>query len=171
MDPLLCELSEEIRTFEIFSRAKANTFVHQNVCFSLNRKKSLFPSTSPRLLIVIYEGEVRWFLVNTDRCGNPGLHWTVFYFPRRGPAEFFDSLGNPLEHYHRRFKDVLMANGPRYMYLTDRLQALDSNVCGQYCIYYIQQRSRGRTMKDICRDFRKNRYVQNDAFVYQYVNK
>ena len=26
-------------------------------------------------------------------------------------------------------------------------------------------------MKDFCRDFRKNRYVQNDAFVYQYVTK
>ena len=111
----------------------------------------------------------RWYVVNTDRCGNPGLHWTVFYFPQRGPAEFFDSLGNPPEHYHRRFKDVLMANGPRYLYLKNRLQAFDSEACGQYCIYYVQQRSRGRTMKDICRDFRKNRYVQNDAFVSYYV--
>ena len=113
----------------------------------------------------------RCYVVNTDRCGNPGLHWTVFYFPQRGPAEFFDSLGNPPEHYHRRFKGVLMANGPRYSYLKNRLQDLDSNVCGHYCIYFVQQRSRGRTMKDICRDFRKNRYVQNDAFVYQYVTK
>ena len=61
----------------------------------------------------------RWYVVNTDRCGNPGLHWTVFYFPTRGPSEFFDSLGNPPEHYHRRFKNVLMTNGPRYSYLTD----------------------------------------------------
>ena len=111
----------------------------------------------------------RWYVVNTDRCGNPGWHWTVFYFPRRGPIEFFNSLGNPPEHYHRRFKDVLMANGPRYLYLKNRLQPLDSDACGQYCIYYVQQRSRGRTMKDICRDFRINRYVQNDAFVSYYV--
>ena len=111
----------------------------------------------------------RWYVVNTDRCGNPGRHWTAFHFPRRGPAEFFDSLGNPPEHYHRRFKDVLMANGPRYLYLKNRLQALDSDACGQYCIYYVQQRSRGRTMKDICRDFRINRYVQNDALVSYYV--
>ena len=63
----------------------------------------------------------RWFVVNTDRCGNPGRHWTVFYFPRRGPAEFFDSLGNPPEHYHRRFKNELINNTLQYMYLTDRL--------------------------------------------------
>ena len=111
----------------------------------------------------------RWFVVNTDRCGNPGLHWTVFYFPRRGPAEFSDSLGNPPEHYYRRFKNVLMANGPLYLYLKNRLQAFYSDACGQYCIYYVQQRSRGRTMKDICRDFRKNRYIQNDAIVSWYV--
>ena len=78
-------------------------------------------------------------------------------------------MGNMPEHYHRRFKNVLMANGPRYSYLTDRLQALDSDACGQYCIHYVQQRFRGRTMKDICRDFRINRYVQNDAFVSYYV--
>ena len=107
----------------------------------------------------------RWYVVNTDRCGNPGRQWTVFYFPQRGPADFFDSLGNLTEHYHRRFKDVFMANGPRYLYLKNRLQALDSEPCGQYCIYYVQQRSRGRTMEDIFRDFRINRYVQNDAFL------
>ena len=56
----------------------------------------------------------RWYVVNTNRCGNSGLHWTAFYFPRHGPAEFFGSFGNPPEYYHRRFVDVLTVNASKY---------------------------------------------------------
>ena len=106
------------------------------------------------------------FVVNTDHCGNAGKHWTVFYFPKGDkPAEFFDSLGRAPGYYHSRFEHILMANGPRYKYLRDRLQAVDSEVCGQYCIYYVEQRKLGRSMADICRDFRLRRYRENDEFV------
>ena len=30
----------------------------------------------------------RLYIVNTDPRSQPGQHWTVFYFPRRGPADF-----------------------------------------------------------------------------------
>jgi hypothetical protein len=54
----------------------------------------------------------RTFIVNTDTCDRGGSHWVAFPFPLVEPAEFFDSLGNAPETYHRRF-----ANGPQY-YLT-----------------------------------------------------
>ena len=38
----------------------------------------------------------------------------AFHFPLVGPAEFFDSLGNAPETYHRRFVNVLIVNGPQY---------------------------------------------------------
>ena len=80
------------------------------------------------------------FVVNTDHCGNVGKHWTVFYFPKGDkPAEIFDSLGRAPGYYHSRFEHMLIANRPRYKYLRDRLQAMDSKVCGQYCIYYVEQ--------------------------------
>ena len=50
-------------------------------------------------------------------------------------------------------------------YLRDRFQAVDSDVCGQYCIYYIEQRELGRSMMDLCRDFRIHRHRENDEFV------
>jgi hypothetical protein len=34
----------------------------------------------------------------------------VRHFPLMGPAEFFDSLGNALETYDRRFANVLIVN-------------------------------------------------------------
>ena len=58
----------------------------------------------------------RIYIVNTDPRSKPGQHWTAFYFPRRGPAEFFDSLGHSPDHYHTRFKRVLLKNERRYKY-------------------------------------------------------
>ena len=71
----------------------------------------------------------RWptaYVVNTDVKGRPGTHWTAFYFPKTGPAEFFDSLGRPPEYYHRRFKTVLLRNGPRLKY---KIQSSGSKLC------------------------------------------
>lgn len=47
--------------------------------------------------------------------------------------------------------------------------ALDSDVCGQYCIYFIMQRHLNRTMTDICGDFVKHEYNVNDTCVSHYV--
>ena len=49
----------------------------------------------------------RMFIVNTDTCNRGGNHWVAFHFPLVGPAEFFNSLGNAPEAYHRRFASVL----------------------------------------------------------------
>ena len=46
----------------------------------------------------------RTFIVNTDTWDRGGSHWVAFHFPLVGPAEFFDSLGNALETYHRRVR-------------------------------------------------------------------
>ena len=39
------------------------------------------------------------FVANTDPSTEPGTHWIAFYFPSREKGEFFDSYGNPPEHY------------------------------------------------------------------------
>lgn len=110
----------------------------------------------------------RFYVVNTDSCGKPGKHWVVFYFSET-ICEFYDSLGCTPQYYHTRFKNILLANGSQYRYMTDRIQALDSDVCGQYCIYFIMQRHLNRTLTDICGDFVKHEYNVNDTFVSHYV--
>jgi hypothetical protein len=54
----------------------------------------------------------RTFIVITDTCDRGGSHWMALHFALVGPAEFFDSLGNAPETYHRRFANVLIVNGP-----------------------------------------------------------
>lgn len=57
----------------------------------------------------------QFWIVNTDTCGGRGLHWVALHFPPKGPIEFFDSLGNCPEYYQKRFQNILIFNGPRYL--------------------------------------------------------
>ena len=91
----------------------------------------------------------RVYVVNTDVRGLPGTHWTIFYFPRRGPAEFFDSMGHSPDYYHRQFKRFLIKHGPTYVYNRRRIQPYGTDTCGRYCIAFAKLRCRGWTMKRI----------------------
>ena len=102
------------------------------------------------------------FVVNTDSCDQPGTHWVVFHFNTDGPAEFFDSLGQPPETYHKRFQNVLVVNGPNYVFTNYRIQPYDSDTCGLYCIYFIRQRYRGYSMEDVLKEFSKSDLEHND---------
>ena len=46
---------------------------------------------------------------------------------------------------------------------------MDSSVCGQYCVYYVVLRSRGKDMDSIVRLFSKNKKL-NDSFVDEFVS-
>jgi hypothetical protein len=54
----------------------------------------------------------------------------AFHFPKEGPAEFFDSFERAPEMYHRRFRNILIANGSQYKFNTVRVQPEDSDTCG-----------------------------------------
>lgn len=93
------------------------------------------------------------YIVNSQPNSKPGKHWFVIYFPRVGPAEFFDSLGHGPGYYSWRLNRYLQKHGVYYMRNPSRVQQVGTKNCGQYCIYYIYQRCLGRCMKDIMSDF------------------
>lgn len=110
-----------------------------------------------------------FWVVNTDKCAQKGWHWVVFHFPSAGPKEFYDSLGKRPEHYQERFRNILLSNGPCYLLNTSQIQSETSNVCGHYCIYFIFERVRGRSMKRILSDFNVLDLTANDRLVYDFV--
>jgi hypothetical protein len=77
----------------------------------------------------------------------------AFHFPLVGTAEYFDSLGNAPETYHRRFANVLIVNEPQYYYCSSRIQSDDTDTCGLHCLYYFKRRHRGMELSDIVKDF------------------
>ncbi|VDI06909.1 Hypothetical predicted protein [Mytilus galloprovincialis] len=105
----------------------------------------------------------RSFVVNTDDCDGKGIHWVAFHFPREGPVEFFfDSFGRSPEYYHRRFMNVLIANGPQYRFSTTQVQPGSSDTCGLYCVHFVKMRYRNISMEDIVKDFSSRDLMSND---------
>ena len=107
------------------------------------------------------------YIVNTEDHTEPGEHWVSFFFPGDdGCPEYFDSYGlMPLLSIFYEFlgkRDFLFNN------IT--LQAPLSNVCGQYCLFFLMGRLSGISFVDLIEIFRKDDPYSNDAFVNSVIN-
>ena len=90
-------------------------------------------------------------VANTDPSGQPGEHWVAFFIDSSGKSvEYFDSFGMPPVNcdLFKFFQSFGLTS-----YNDVRLQAIDSTVCGHYCIAFLARRLRGQSMKDIVNQF------------------
>ena len=89
------------------------------------------------------------------------------YFPLRGKAVYFDSYG--LHSSVLGLKSYLDAcAGKNWIYNKKLLQALLSDVCGAYCVYFILFSARGYSLAQIQSHFSGNLY-SNDCRVSRFV--
>ena len=107
------------------------TRVHAMSNFQILKSLKDYPVTVYSADEVIY-GEEQFVVSNTQTSDQPGEHWLTFYFPRDGPNEFFDSLGNSPEHYDVGFEK--MFKKPYFM-TTNQIQDSNSDICN--CIVFI----------------------------------
>ena len=78
----------------------------------------------------------RFLIANTDPHHKPGRHWVAFYFPKKGPAEFFDSAGQPPSKVHRNFIKFLK-HTKKYIYNKQRLQNRDFKLWGTILVEHL----------------------------------
>ena len=79
------------------------------------------------------------FIANTDPHGSPGAHWLAFYYRARyRTLEYFDSYGLPLSLYKTVAKSFTDNSISIRSTNTVQLQALDSSVCGFYCVLFLR---------------------------------
>ena len=71
----------------------------------------------------------RFVISDTDTSQGPRQHWVAFYFPKRGPFDFFDSLEHMPEDYGIGFDTVL---NKKYLKNDRQIQQSTSNVSGLY---------------------------------------
>ena len=105
------------------------------------------------------------FVANTDPSTELGTHWVAFYFSSREKGEFFDSYGHPPEYYGESFKFYKPE-----IWNKCKIQSSWSEVCGQYCIFYLYQKSQGYSMSKIVNMFTNDTNL-NDCNVACYVRK
>jgi hypothetical protein len=104
------------------------------------------------------------FVVNTDVASKPGEHWVACYAKSRGEVEFFDSYGMPVGAYpHIRLPNKVTKRN------TVSLQAISSNACGHFCIYYICSRAQGTPLSSIITHLSSLNSAQRDKLVRRFV--
>jgi hypothetical protein len=109
------------------------------------------------------------FIANVDSSGESGSHWLAFYISTAHNIEFFDSYGNAPTFFEGDISDYV-SSFPNVKYNPQMLQSNATAVCGQYCIYYLYTKCRGRTLKDFLSSF-INKHICNDLRVYNFVAK
>ena len=97
-------------------------------------------------------------VLNSDKFGNGGKHWTCVYVDLRGPTvtiEFFNSSGNPpypqVREWAMKFERDLCKSPIAGKLTQQELFVIASEIqhqkgeteCGVYCIYYIYHRLDG----------------------------
>ena len=103
------------------------------------------------------------FVSNTHPSTKPGEHWVALFYLSPDSLEFFDSYGLPPAVYG-------FSLDPR-VYNHRTLQSLNSNVCGQYCIFYLYHRSRGKSLSRILNSFSTRDLAWNDKSVARFISK
>lgn len=93
--------------------------------------RGVFPSDKlPVIHTYMYPSAL---IANTDPHDQPGTHWIAMYFLSPHESEFIDSYGFPPETYDM---DGYIVRENTY-YNDKPLQGVNSDVCGDYCLFYL----------------------------------
>lgn len=103
------------------------------------------------------------FIVNSDPAGLPGKHWYAVFFTK--VSEHFDSAGF---YPNKTLEAELIAHGPKFLYNNVRVQALHSETCGLFCLFYCYFRCRGHSFRDIMKMFSPNLQLNEQIVKYFY---
>ena len=111
-------------------------------------------------------------IINTDLHSMPGDHWIVLLF-KEPQYYFFDSYGRSFHDvtfpalFSKTIKNYI--GSTRFRYNKILLQQFTSNVCGEYCVYFIEEMM-NKAFKSVLGIFSDNLFL-NDQLVSDYVNK
>ena len=109
-------------------------------------------------------------VINTSPSKDPGSHWLALIF-KNEKFYFVDSYGrDPHDQtYSRRFKRAIKkyTRGSMVVHNDKWLQSLSSNVCGEYCVYFIQETLRVGFEKMLA--VFTDDFTYNDSLVLSYV--
>ena len=106
------------------------------------------------------------YIVNTDPAGEPGQHWLGMW-TEQNKCEIFDSYGLPL-HVYKNPELHKWWSQWKYLSRSDiTLQAMDSQTCGHYALFFLKARAQGQAYKDFLGQWSTDNLVLNDHKVAQ----
>lgn len=109
------------------------------------------------------------YVINTDSKSEKGEHWVVLVILSSNKCEYFDPLGFP--PLHADFVKLTNFCGKKSLiYSSKCIQNPSSSLCGNYCIDFINKRSKGWSMSRYLGQFSRNTTI-NDQLMYKIKQK
>lgn len=110
------------------------------------------------------------FVLNTDNSRSKGQHWIALYVPKNnGDIEYFDSGGRPPTN--KRWLKFIKNNCNRYIYNPIQIQSFISEMCGEFCITYLNERiCKKKSLKEYIDQFNTKDLEMNDNTVKRLYN-
>lgn len=110
----------------------------------------------------LHIGERFCMVANTQPSTHEGEHWVAYLYDGR-TLEFFDSYGN-----HPAVLRMPYVKKMPMIWNRRSVQSWDSDVCGQFCIYYLCKRARNVSMSAIVNPFSSTDLHGNDRLVAKF---
>ena len=106
------------------------------------------------------------YVINLDEYENTGTLW-IALFVKTNEAIYFDSFG--IEHIPSEINKFIGNKNSKSNIF--RLQAYDSIKCGYYCIEFINDMLKGKTLLDYTNLFSPNDFKKNDQIIKRIFKK
>lgn len=109
---------------------------------------------------------VRCYVFNTADQEETGRHWVAVYFNKdHQMSHFFDPFGRDITEFKGCWLQNLIRLTPSYTYSKRVVQARNSALCAEHCLYYLAHRQRNQS--DYTNDSIITKY-QNDESVFKW---
>jgi hypothetical protein len=134
------------------------------------RKKHIYYNVIP----CDYLNKIDYFfpfciVVNSDRSDMPGSHWIGLYCNNKNSSVVFvDSYGQGINFYDIVIKNFVESIGNGLIENRVPLQSWNSDVCGEYVIWFMYKLFNGCCLMTLYCNFGKNR-ILNDILVKKFV--
>ena len=101
-------------------------------------------------------------IIHSDNSVGSGAHWVCNV--ERHLCEYFDLFGLIMPY---DIKNYLKTSGKKFIYSTDEIQERDSVLYGYWCLYYLLERQKGRSILDVYK-FSFTDQIINHSFLISY---
>ena len=106
-------------------------------------------------------------IVNLDSKIGKGTHWVAYRNIDNKLCEYFDSFGLIMPSAVRIY---MSTSGKQLEYSGDEIQERDSVLCGYWCLYYLLERQKGKSILDVIHNaaFSPTDQMVNHRFIIKY---
>ena len=104
------------------------------------------------------------FIYNLEPSYMSGSHWVATYV-KNGIINYFDSFGMP------PFQEIVNHAKRKNMTLfhqSDQIQNLMTTTCGYFCLYFLNEMSKGRSYYDLLKVFNSHNIMENEKYIENY---